>query len=65
MPRTSTTLTHQHKSQDQFDAEFTALLETWNSHQQLKAADAPMHKLWESNGRLANQRLRAVVSAPR
>ena len=58
-------LTHPNKSQEQFDAEFTALLQTWNSHQQLKAADTPMHELWESNGRLANQRFRAVVSAPR
>lgn len=62
---TPTSSTKPAKSQAQFDAEFTALLATWNSHQQLKDQHAPMHELWESNGRLASQRYRAATSAPR
>lgn len=44
----------------EFDAEFEALLTTWNQHQELKAQAAPTRALWESNCTLSHQRIRVA-----
>lgn len=45
-----------------FDTDFTDLLRNWNTHQELRAARAPLTTLAQSNHSLFRQRLRTASS---
>lgn len=54
--------TQDHTPGEDFDAAFQALLATWNTHQNLKAAAAPTEALWESNNTLSQHRFSVARS---
>lgn len=46
-----------HMTQAQFDQEFHALLTSWNKHQELRTAGAPLPELYRSRADLDAHRL--------